>query len=632
MAKSRCEQWSWNKHMEIDGTVINPKTLRAINVGGATYDKWESRCGGAPAEKRAQKSGRITEMLSDCRTLVKEVLSLPAERRRMLSVRNVAPELISTAASRPVRTHCREVEQVKDLDAIATQLITEVLMQTAEARLLLVKTMVAVYEHVSAHMASKDPSLKFNIVFKGGNVYRMVIRDFWEQMHKNVRGHIEHSEEYGSMTNMSDMDFQTYPLGDCTEEGLYAINLVNYMIMLRLQRHVGYHVDDFLPGVHELDRTDLLEEVVGPVGSAKRPKAKAVRRKLRELSERNVGESRSQCEKFVQQACDALPKGHPYHGIAVLYVGRNNPDPKLFRSACEASALKRKSFVIVDSDEQEGFAHMSMDGLRRHMGAAKESSVEDLLRRTDEYPDFYSSHNAGVKIPEMGAHFNLNRIKMSLVVCYMTPAGEFRSDPFVGELVDLSNSLPDDKKFLRIAEGDWGLHFRRYTVSAPHQYIHEVDGNPRVEFETYTVRTLADDIARILFTDTDNRPWNAGKMVKRLKRYIWCIVIDMVKGSSVKEAAAVVQRLERAAQAVFRSKGLPRALRDNPLLGHLTAVAEVAKEDQTDPSRYDDFVAKVSGHLQKIHWTILVNGIAQSQQRFNASPRLQLSSLRLNSD
>lgn len=64
-------------------------------------------------------------------------------------------------------------------------MVTELLMKNAEGRVLLLKTTITVFEEVIKKVNALH-QLDCKIIFKGGNVFRAVVTNFWEKMeHKD---------------------------------------------------------------------------------------------------------------------------------------------------------------------------------------------------------------------------------------------------------------------------------------------------------------------------------------------------------------------------------------------------------------------------------------------------------------
>jgi hypothetical protein len=411
--------------------------------------------------------------------------------------------------------HWASFEQLKPLNDVCTKWCTDTFFPDAFARVNMVANVVRVYDRL------RDISgLKFNIVFKGGVMIRLVLLEFFNDLPLQARRNVTEYMARNKALSISDFDFEIVPkTHNCCDDQVHRFFLLDYAVLLWLQRIMQREV--------ERKNVDNRKERKGLLS-------------IRWDEE----ERRKQLHSYLQEAVDAVDdEESPFFKSRIDYVvigdAVDKTVPKGYRTKSgKSEAAARKNMIIFDCDDtkcvmQAGrvFEGLGVRGVPSHSGGRNfYATLNTYIGETSD-PPTRPGHLRGL--------FHLARIKHSFVVYYTTRTGQKCIDRLGGEMIDLSQSHGTRRDAIR--------HALYEAVPYPYQDYPILGIDPRtVVLRSYTVEGFLFD-HRTMVHHTEEEPWNVSKKGKRLARYAGFLVAHVFSPSVDGSRATKVRAIEKLA-------------------------------------------------------------------------------------
>ena len=411
-------------------------------------------------------------------------------------------------------------DQLKPLDDECTKWCTETYFPDAFSRVNLVANVVRLFDRLRALT-----DLRFRIVFKGGVMIRLVLKEFLYDLHVEARQRaLAHMNKAGVMS-MSDFDFEIVPSNhDPRAAFVHRFFTMDYAILLWLQRELQKQVEGRRP-------VGLLH-----LGWDEAERAEVLRLKLQTVVDAIRDPSNPLYKAKVDRVC--------------LTESPRNP-PRGYRSKTgDAVPPPRRNVIVFDCDHEkcsvsakDAFASFGVRGVPVSSGgerfyATLNTYIGDAERVRPE-------HRRGL--------FHLARIKHAFVVYYTTANGERRCDRLSGEMVDLSQS-----------------HGVRMDELRNELYAHVPD-----PYRDYPILGVASDVVTIRSYSTagflfdlmstihmsDVPCWQVKKLGKRMARYVAFLFLHVLGPTTTGSYSSKLAALKQLTGRLVSQKSLSTPLR-----------------------------------------------------------------------
>ena len=398
------------------------------------------------------------------------------------------------ASARSVQTketsddHWASHDDLKPLNDVCTKWCTFKYFPDAFSRVNMVANVIRLYDRL------RDiTGLKFNIIFKGGVMIRLILLEFLSGLPLERKVKVVEYLNSQRALSMSDFDFEiVLDDHDAPDDHVHRFCLMSYAALLWLQRCMQREIENAAYGNR---KTGGLLNLAW-----------------------DVEESTQDLRRRLQQEVDALDASSQLHGCTIdhVVVGDTDPSPpRGYRTRGGGpTPASRKNMAIFPCDGtkcvmtastlfgelgQKGVPATSGGGsfyatLNTYIGEEAEEAKEE--RRSDAWPSL----------------FHLSRIKHAFIVYYTTRDGHKRCDRLGGEMIDLSLSHSVTKNVMR-------RHLYRSVARPYREYPLLGVDHGDVTLRSYSVEGFLFD-HMIMTHHTDEEPWKMSKMEKRLARYV----------------------------------------------------------------------------------------------------------------
>ena len=369
--------------------------------------------------------------------------------------------------------------------------------------------------------------LRFNAIFKGGVMIRLVLLEFLNDLPLEGRlKAIEYMNKYKALS-ISDFDFEIVPDNhNSKDDVVHRFFLLDYAVLLWLQREMQREVEkrnSGKPGLLSLDW--------------------------------DMEEAAKELKEYLQEEVKNFPASHPLHKAKVdhVFLGDTvDKVPKGYKTKSGLPAPKpRKNAIIFDCGENKCVMAASK--------AFEEFGVRGVPA-TSGGRMFYATLNTYIGEEKKGEGkkregfwrgvFHLARIKHSFVVFYTTKGGKKCCDRLGGEMIDLSQSHGISK--------DVNRRMLYKTVKEPYQEYPILGVDPRdVVLRSYSVEGFLFD-AMSMIHHTEKEPWEVKKKEKRLVRYVGFLFAHVLSPNVEGSYAKKMHALEKLAEHLKGGKGTLR--------------------------------------------------------------------------
>lgn len=382
-------------------------------------------------------------------------------------------------------------EGLRSLDDICTRFTTKRFFPDAYSRMNMIVNVVRVYDHLAKLMKQQ-----YYIVFKGGVMMRLLILEFFKDLHVDVRYEaIEYVSDAQKAVGVSDFDFEIVPIDrDCPETETWNHVFINSVCLLWLRNYIN----DYL---------------------YKRPHEQGTRVLMN--AEWDYGEAEHELKEMLRAEVKTLPNHHPLKYCVIDHVHITHPDrppPELAHQTRMGTRKPGDRFDFVAFKCKDGnFEQRCIVPLRdvmAQMGCSK--NVQNLANQSKA---MYVSTNLHIGELEPRGHsrsmrgnFHLSRIKHSFLLYYTTKNGEQRIDRLSGEVIDLSQTHGGhlDERHATQLKNTW----TSYTIS----------DFPEAKVRSYTISAILHDLQDVIHRG-EQLPWQNKKIHKRLLRYAIFLVL-----------------------------------------------------------------------------------------------------------
>jgi len=522
-------------------TIRDPHTQKKM----ISYDrtKMQLRCNSNTQHDDTNSKYFLDPLKDKINDVVKEFRKLNNRTvNEILSNKNIqCKEIDLTQKVRMQYTNCDSEDVTKEIQAVATSMISNVLMKNQDGRLYFLKTVIETFNHLYNEMHDN----MFTIVLKGGNVNRMQGMEFATQLHSKLEDMLNQDESWKNDNSISDFDFEVLYLGNRNADNSYAIrrrarcHLMSYVVMMLLLVYIQRHLLIMLPDIHMVNNyQNTIQSIMKKNGQVDFIDEGTFFERVNQISDTNALNTHcsSDCERNFQDYFDAITdKKNHYYNATILFVGFENPYPNIFKHRSN-DKIYRKDFVkIFDEDANERLYIETPQNIMTQLGFHSNSTVQKIVERSSEINHMYCSFNT--RITDDKVDFMLCRIKMTFVICYRTNKGRYLCDSVVGELLDLSGSLPNNSSWKHQENQDYIIEKVIPYDTTP---IRKIDGKGSITVKTNTWKYVVLDLQRMVFLETDYKPWLASKPLKRLRRFIWACTIYSIENTFRNKAQEIV--------------------------------------------------------------------------------------------
>ncbi len=342
-----------------------------------------------------------------------------------------------------------------------------------------------------------------NIMFKGGNTLRMVIKELIRNFEAKTEKYILNIVD--NYIKIGDFDFEFISHG-LPPAIVTKFNMINFIVMLRFRNYLSKHnIFDFF----NYNDTTI------------KAKIKLLKNKFNDLTKNLDKEN-----WFSNIKVDYIRIGNIIHGTSKIketeakYKYRDN-------NSLLAKVTKRIDFAII----QDGVAKSKRNQVKSEsrVGLIKANDLFKMYKLSNKIINLttktrkegfylYCTHNSIVNIHnDIGHNFNisfqLNRIKFNYVIYYRKKIkGKIYhlKDDISGEILDLNHTYKEDRK--------------KYKFKKPfnnNQYLTTyIIPKYNISFYSYSLIGMLDDLDVIIFDEVNYKPWDEVKYKKRLYRVL----------------------------------------------------------------------------------------------------------------
>lgn len=468
--------------------------------------------------------------------------------------------------------HWATKEQLDPLNDVCTKWCTRTYFPDTSSRVNMVANVIRLYDRL------RDVSgLDFNIVFKGGVMIRLVLREFIHDIPLNARSELLEYLKEARILGMSDFDFEIVPTNHrLSDVDVNRFTKLTYAVLLWLQRAMQREVSN------------------GKVGG------------LLSLDWKEA-DVRNDLKASLQAEVDAIvDTGSPLFGASIdhVFLGATVPSaPRGYKTRNGASGPSRRLNKIVFT---------SLDKSKRVVGAEDVFSNCDVhgIPTTSHGDTFYATLNT--YIGEDDAHqrpeflksvFHLARIKHAFVVYYTTRDGRRCCERLSGEMIDLSQSHGIGRDARRRA--------MYKVVSAPYREypIIGVDSS-NVVLRSYSMHGfLFDHMTMLHHTDVD--PWDTKKVEKRIVRYTMFLFAHVFSPDT---SGNVASKIKAIRSLVERTNSLEALLSSPPLKTGIHPVNEFARRERTSLMHASSSRARMYLKQMSLILNLLLVCVSEPQQ------------------
>ena len=380
------------------------------------------------------------------------------------------------------------MDDLKGLNDVCTKWCTHTFFPDSSSRLSFVSNVIKLY----ATLSDEFRDLKFDIVFKGGVIMRLLVLEFIEGFPIHERVAVEKYLESEKALSFSDFDFEIVPHTHSLSQDLtMRLFSLDWALLLWLRS--------------QMDMFSYTRKA-NPLFSVSWDEKKG----------------NATLKQYLQREVDGYNDDHPLCGASIDYVVRGcydrNPPKGYQTSSGKPTQSKRDNvFIFTRRGETE----------KSIMSACDYFTELNVPGVPCDYPrDFYCTMNTFIgedterqRPEQLKSVFHLCRIKQGFVVYLTTRGGEKRCERLGGEVIDLSQS-----------NGTKTDEMRRYIyskVKEPYRKYYIIGSNFYIR--SYSANGLLHDL-RVQIHFQDEPPFESmatgtSKIRRRLLRYLLFMLI-----------------------------------------------------------------------------------------------------------
>lgn len=463
--------------------------------------------------------------------------------------------------------HWCSSDDLNPLNTICTKWCTTCYFPDASSRVNMIMNMSTLYQKVAENMNGS-----FNIVFKGGVMVRLLIREFLKDISTHHAQRLTNYLEKHNALSMSDLDFEIVPKNHSLSNDV-AQNMVNvnFAVLLLIKQKLQ---DDMKSRNRVLNINWNKQD------------------KLNEL------------KYALQNAIDDMESDNMMHGCridAVTFAGDPVPEElyttkdkkqHFYRTKSGArTAPKRFDAVVFVCDDTRCVTNATtfFDFLRLPLGY--HDSAMPLYATLNTY---VGEGETACREGHLTSMFHLARIKHGFNVYYTTKLNEKRIDRLSGEMVDLSQSCGTRYDFKR--------RLLYATLKDPYMN-YPILGVNTAYMRSFTPFGFFLD-HHIMLYHSEDQVWNSNKADKRLVRYLMFLMICTFH--SFKDVPFEVKKFEL--QQVIRSTQSVQILSSSRFTFTITILQTfvdtlknaIASAREGNIRSSASFLKSVHAHLKKI--------------------------------
>ena len=460
-----------------------------------------------------------------------------------------------TADARNRYTNCDDSDATRSAMDLLTKLIPSHFMESSEHRVRFLYIVTMAYTKM-LKVVEEKLNASYVIFFKGGNIFKILLNEFKDDLRRNILRKI--LKQTSDISELSDFDFEILPTNDAAHCNLMQrhIQVLTFIVTREVKHFISRNAIDILPGL------DLLN--ASKMGTSKH-------------------------KLFIQHVENKLHLTQGwYHDVEVIGASTCFSDlkcwetDKLGQKDQEVSRHKLK----LPSLALDRFKHIHTKGDRRHV--VIDADTQQVLQRKDyvinacgdsvnviqaqQFLDMYyktqiddlecdrmiensrnsvrhlfgamyCTHNRTIEASPRN-HFQLNRIKLTILVAYKKIKGvasddenPYYVDAIPLELLDVSHSFHVTASKEQMHE-KYHVNLKRYSISF---------NNYKFEFFAQSLVGILKDYENVLFVDTNYEPWSDKKYTKRLRRWLWlCLIYTFASDFSYDSKLVMLFELKRA--------------------------------------------------------------------------------------
>lgn len=389
-------------------------------------------------------------------------------------------------------------EDLRPLDDVCTKFCTLKYFPDAFSRLAVISNVVRLFHNLKQWNKATD------VMFKGGVMQRLLILELVDDLPPSSRvSVIEYLKKHKALS-ISDLDFEVNT-NSTSKTVQHRTAFMSFLTLVLLQ--------------HELNK-----ELTGSVPA----------RLLNH--EWNKEEGRRELKERLQNEIETLPSSHPLHGATIDGVGMFPlPLPKGLphktRSGKSHPDPRKNRFIFQCGDDScVGHADVILKEMGISMQHLQGVSPNPLYTNLNMY---IGEDSKKAREGHLRSTFHLARIKHTFHMYYTTKTGEKRVDRLAGEIVDMSQGVPDDENHT--------LFFKR--LPQPYREYKLLGGKRSVR--SYSMLGFMLDIVHTIH-HAEAEAWKANKLVKRQARYVAFYVGVLLETLSIPQCVRELERLEQA--------------------------------------------------------------------------------------
>lgn len=517
-----------------------------------------------------------------------------------------------------------DVNDKKPLQSVATDFNTKYFWSNKNSRMKFIFIVTFTYNVILKEFYKREKGVNrdnLNIMFKGGNVLRIVIQEFVENFEQKVK--LSVLDLIGQYIKIGDYDFEVISNG-LKPEIINKFNNVSYLVMLLLRNYLleikvfdylnlsdeikGNKLDhleeDLLSTISKLDKSNFFHGIQLDFIQVDDLIEHSNESKEFEIEDDDIGyldyiySYRDEVQNPINQESLTLQQK-----INKLKKQKYNPENKLLDSkvALNIKSTNRVDFALIANHKDN-----TKNGLIKTYDLLKKFKINDayIKKLTKKYRelgnDLYCSHNSLIEIDNefnksLKTKFQLNRIKYNYVIYYrknIDGVEHFLKDDITGEILDVSHAYDGDKKKYKFKnpffKGNDYLKVYRFK-------------NYKLSYLSYSLIGLLDDLQVIIFDSVGFKPWKEEKYKKRIYRVFILYFLMFFNNykipylEKIKIIEMIIAKIERN-QYKFKTKSVLL----NNLIIKLSNVYKNKNEDIEKFKQYKLVILSIMNKLLKI--------------------------------
>lgn len=405
-----------------------------------------------------------------------------------------------------------------------------------------------------------------NIMFKGGNVLRLLIKDMIDNFEVNSKKYM--LSLIDNYIKIGDFDYEIISY-DLPNKFITKFNMICFVIIIKLRNYLAndnYKFFNFF-NLKKESRTEKVKEFLIDAqktvdGLEKTNWFHGIKIDYVNLNEIVYGKADQDLDSlnfvYRYRTEQQLWEDPRYRKIYDITTDRESNTSYLelvdkMEAKKKKRATKRVDFVIIQDgtkktlrqgwDTDGKFSIIKAYDMFTKLKMPK--SIVNLSKKTRDDGSFlYCSHNSIVNIHNDVGHqfdisFQLNRIKYNFVMYYrkkIKGTMYYFKEDIGGEILDINHTYDNDRKKYKFKQPfNNNKYLKHYSF-----YDYNLD------FISYSLDGMLDDVQVIIFDEVNYQPWNELKYKKRIYRVFvlyFLMFFNQYKGTSYKEKLTTIDKL-----------------------------------------------------------------------------------------